>query len=192
MNEIIFLESIHDLFLKNIGTIQKSILIEDDVAVILRTHLICESFIEIWICAICNQSRMFWFQEKETSKEEKITISFNNTLKMAKTLQLPDWGFRIFQRVNTIRNNLAHQMGEDLISLQKIEGIMEIIKIDIEPIQDLKLKEFGIEVFDKNRNEAAKLKFTEACEPREKLIILIYYLIFSLTHYAKLNFNLKA
>ena len=31
MNEIIFLESIHDLFLKNIGTIQKSILIEDDV-----------------------------------------------------------------------------------------------------------------------------------------------------------------
>ena len=111
---------------------------------------------------------------------------------MAKTLQLPDWGFRIFQRVNTIRNNLAHQMGEDLISLQKIEGIMEIIKIDIEPIQDLKLKEFGIEVFDKNRNEAAKLKFTEACKPREKLIILIYYLIFSLTHYAKLNFNLKA
>ena len=76
---------------------------------------------------------MFWFQEKGNSEEQKITISFDHKLKMAKSLKLPDWGYNIFANVNTIRNRLAHRINGQ-IDYTRLESILSFIKSDVEPL----------------------------------------------------------
>ena len=163
------------LFLENLKTIKDGLKTDDEIGAVLRIHLICEHFLEIYICHICNQEKMFWFQEKN-KEEQKITISFDHKLKMAKTLGLPEWNYKILENLNTIRNRLDHRIGQQVCQ-KKIESIKTTIKSDIEPlgILDVSLEEFGIETYSDTGQSSFKLTLNNCSKPHQELVIYIYY-----------------
>lgn len=175
------------LMTENLGTIEDGLKTNDEIGAVLRIHLICEQFLELYICSICNQEKMFWFQEKEDKEEQKITISFDHKLKMAKTLGLPDWGYKIFTNVNKIRNRLAHRVGQQ-IDQGKFESIQNTVKSDIEPLQifNIPLEQVGIATQSETGQISSKLDWDECSTPHQKLLMYIYYTLMSLTGYLNL------
>ena len=172
------------LMIENLGTIEDGLKTNDEIGAVLRIHLICEQFLELYICSICNQEKMFWFQEKKDKEEQKITISFDHKLKMAKTLGLPDWGYKIFTNVNTIRNRLAHRVGQQ-IDQGKFESIQNTVKSDIEPLQifNVPLEQVGITTYSETGKMSSKLDWDECSTPHQELLMYIYYTLMSLTGY---------
>ena len=152
---------------------------DDEIGTVLRIHLICEQFLEIYICSICNQEKMFWFQEKANSEEQKITVSFDHKLKMAKSLKLPDWGYNIFANVNTIRNRLAHRI-KCQIDYARLESILGFIKSDVEPLIPFHkhfLDEFSTPDYSEEGGLFKFLNKIKTSEPRMALVLSIYYIL---------------
>ncbi|MFC2541171.1 hypothetical protein [Neisseria sicca] len=149
----------------------------DEIGTVLRIHLICEQFLEIYICSICNQEKLFCFQEKANSEEQKITISFDHKLKMAKSLKLPDWGYNIFVNVNTIRNRLAHRINGQ-IDYSRLESILSFIKSDVEPLIPFHkhfLDKFSLPDHSEESGLFKFLNKIKTSEPRMTLVLSIYY-----------------
>ena len=169
-------KKLNTLFSENLTTIMNGLKTDDEIGAVLRIHLICEQFLEIYICHICNQEKMFWFQEKKDKEEQKITISFDHKLKMAKTLGLPEWNYKILANLNTIRNRLAHRIGQQVCP-KKLESIKTTVKSDIEPlgILNVSLEEFGIETYSDTGQSSSKLTLDNCSKPHQELVIYIYY-----------------
>ena len=45
------------LMIENLGTIEDGLKTNDEIGAVLRIHLICEQFLELYICSICNQEK---------------------------------------------------------------------------------------------------------------------------------------
>ena len=106
---------------------------------------------------------------------------------MAKTLGLPDWGYKIFTNVNTIRNRLAHRVGQQ-IDQGKFESIQNTVKSDIEPLQifNVPLEQVGITTYSETGKMSSKLDWDECSTPHQELLMYIYYTLMSLTGYLNL------
>ena len=179
MNYELFENFMKNFYLEYNEFISQNVNSRDDTGVVLRLHLLSEQVIENFICAKCNQPNMFWFIEK--SKKEKITISYDHKLKMAKTLGLPDAIYKVFARLNKMRNMLAHRVGDVTLNMSIFEGLSDIVKNEIEPKMPFPLDNTGLgthnELWENNKTD---LMFSNASSECKKLIIIFHYTIFYL------------
>lgn len=147
--------------------------IQDDIGVVLRLHLLTEQVVENFICAVCNQPNMFWFIEGKN--ESKITVSYDHKLKIAKTLGLPDAVYKVFQRLNTMRNKLAHRIGHGTIDSGALEGLMDVVKNEIEPKMGTPLSKTWWLDFNELGEIKSQLFFVDAESDCGKLALLVRY-----------------
>ena len=73
----------------------------DDVLVVLRVHLMCESILEAWVCASIERVDFF-------DSPVKLKLTFSNKLAIARNLSLPTPAFMFFKSINDLRNDFSH------------------------------------------------------------------------------------
>ncbi|MDA5609172.1 hypothetical protein [Pasteurella multocida] len=157
----IFTENLDDL----VKFINDALITKDTIGSVLRMHLLCEKIIETYICAICNQANLFGNQEKTS-----IIIECDKKLSMAKNLGLHNTIYNLLKNINSIRNNLAHNILSDPLPNNRIESSLDLVKNFMEENQ-LKGK-FGITIFDTNE-KPIKTITQENCENNHEKFLFV-------------------
>ncbi|MBJ7826048.1 hypothetical protein E0W50_05375, partial [Neisseria meningitidis] len=80
--------------------VKEAIETQDEIGSILRTHFIFERILEAWIYAKCNKEDFF----------NDTQIGFRTKLKIARNLGLFSEVYDIGERLNKIRNTIAHHV----------------------------------------------------------------------------------
>ena len=99
----------------------------DDVGVVLRMHLVTESFLEAFICSAIGKSELF-----SADPDDRITLKLNyhSKLGLARKLGLPIPAYRALEKLNGMRNKLAHRIEQDFIT----DSILESLEVQVRNI----------------------------------------------------------
>jgi hypothetical protein len=92
---------------------------KDDVVVILRIHLMCESMIEAWVCGAIGKIDFF-------TKPMELKLSFSDKLRVAYNLSLPKPAYEFFRKINSVRNQFSHKIEIRQIASGLAETLKEI------------------------------------------------------------------
>ncbi|WP_312630968.1 hypothetical protein [Pantoea piersonii] len=146
----------------------------DDLGVVLRLHLVTESFLEAFICAAIRKEDLF-----DTDPKEGRTFKLNyfKKLELAAKLGLPIATFKALDKLNQLRNNLAHKIQNDFIDNSVIESLSSHVK-SIGGEDKVPLAEEAAEFYNEDGSKRAKYHLKDPKTPnRVKLMILISSLI---------------
>lgn len=147
---------------------------DDDIGVLLRTHLISERFLQGYISAAINKGDLFSGESKD---KDKCKMSYFSKLKCAKTNGMPESTFDALKALNDERNDMAHEIGKDKISASLIDTI-EICCLQINGHSDIALDEYHMQTWDENGHPIAIYKYRDMqTPPRVKLLILFGCLV---------------
>lgn len=147
---------------------------DDDIGVLLRTHLISERFLQAYISAAINKGDLFSGESKD---KDKCKMSYFSKLKCAKNNDLPESTFDALKALNDERNEMAHEIGKDKISASLIDTI-EISCLQINGHSDIPLDEYHMQTWDENGHPIAIYKYRDMqTPPRVNLLILFGCLV---------------
>ncbi|RRD90434.1 hypothetical protein EII21_05820 [Conchiformibius steedae] len=158
-------QSLIELFLNNEQIIIQAFTTDDIIGSVLRTHLVCEQFLAIWIYASCNQTGFL----------ESGQISFHNKLKMAENLELPDYAVKIFNNINKIRNRIAHNIQQNEIDRDILQSTHDVAQKAV-LIHFPDVMENGIQLCDKNETPKYCLTLAESRKKPHQYLALILFL----------------
>lgn len=145
---------------------------KDDLGVVLRLHLITETFLEAFICSAIKNESLF-----STEGGRPFKLNYYKKLEFAAKLGLPQSSFKALDKLNTLRNNLAHQIQTDFINDSIIESLSSFVR-NIDGDATLPLHEEMAEFFNEDGSQRARYSFKSTDTPnRVKLIILVSSLI---------------
>ncbi|PHM59101.1 hypothetical protein [Xenorhabdus sp. KK7.4] len=88
---------------------------------VLTTHLLCEGFLEAYICSKVNIPDLF--SDTPEAGKVKFKMQFSSKLKFAQRLGLPLDAYKAIDILNNIRNEFAHRLLQAEISNEKINQI---------------------------------------------------------------------
>jgi len=146
----------------------------DDLGVVLRMHLITESFLEAFICSAFQKKDLFEIESKEG---KAFKLNYFKKLELATKLGLPLSTYKALDKLNVLRNSLAHKIDNDFIGNSVIESLAFHVK-SIGGEDKVSLAEEGAEFFNKDGSKRATYHFNDSKTPnRVKLMILISSLI---------------
>ena len=147
---------------------------DDDIGVLLRTHLISERFLQGYISAEINKGDLFSGASKD---KDKCKMSYFSKLQCAKHNGLPEFTFDALKALNDERNDMAHEIGKDKISASLID-IMELSCLQIAGHSDIALDDHHMQTWDENGEPIAVYKYRDIqTPPRVKLLILFGCLV---------------
>lgn len=147
---------------------------DDDVGVLLRTHLISERFLQGYISAAINKGDLFSGENKD---KDKCKMSYFSKLNSAKHHGLPDPTFDALKALNNGRNDMAHEIGKDKISASLIDTI-EMSCLQITGHTDIKLSDYHFQTWDENGEPIAIYRYGDMQTPsRVKLLMLFGCLV---------------
>jgi hypothetical protein len=176
MDEIMNFELFDSIF--NAGVVPASMIAasvsDDDIGVLLRTHLISERFLQGYISAAINEGDLF---NGESKDRNKCKMSYFSKLKCAKHHGLPEPSFDALKALNDERNDMAHEIGKDKISASLIDTI-EISCLQITGHTDIKLSDYHLQTWDENEAPIAIYRYGDTQTPsRVKLLMLFGCLV---------------
>jgi len=146
----------------------------DDIGVVLRMHLVTESFLEAFICAAVNNADMF---STEPADKVVLRLNYQSKLGMALKLGLPLPAYKAMERLNTMRNKLAHRIDNELIDESVLESLSTHAK-SIQCDEGHRLSEESAEFFNADGSSRGVHKLSDPSTPnRIKLMIIISALI---------------
>jgi len=146
----------------------------DEIGVVLRMHLVTESFLEAFICAAVNNANMF---STEPSDKVVLRLNYQSKLGLALKLGLPLPAYKAMERLNTVRNKLAHRIDNGLIDEALLESLSTHTKI-LQCGENHYLSEEGAEFFNADGSSRGVHKLSDPATPnRIKLMIIISALI---------------
>ncbi|MSE15559.1 hypothetical protein GKC49_10615 [Pantoea agglomerans] len=146
----------------------------DDIGVVLRMHLVTESFLEAFICSALGSAEVF-----STDSDDRVVLKLNyhSKLGLAYKLGLPLPAYRAFEKLNGMRNKLAHRIEHDFITDSTLDSLTSQIRnIDVGITHPL--EEEQAEFFHPNGDSRGVFSLTSEETPkRVKLMILVSALI---------------
>ncbi|MBQ4768311.1 hypothetical protein F9U42_14305 [Pectobacterium versatile] len=156
---------------------------EDDLGVVLRIHLLCEKFLEAWICGITGHDNLF----SEAPQSGDFQMEFFQKLKMCQLTGLPESAYKSIKKINDIRNSFAHRLSVTAIKDSEIDSVYHHVGKLAETYLSFPLSKFQI----KTNDEDGKTKYRYELESRDtpnraKLICLYSALIMCLFSYLKI------
>lgn len=120
MNKQMFINKVNEIGVNKL--LMQAIRTEDDIGAVLRIHLLSEQLSEAWICAACDAGNFFG------EGNYSVRINCSDKFKLARNLGVPDALYSALKMINSIRNNLAHGSGHNLISNESIEKLVNLLK----------------------------------------------------------------
>jgi len=170
MNLFIFrklFDSVRDAFIASSDS-------TDDLGVVLRLHLVTESFLEAFICSAIRKEDLF---DTEPKEGRVFKLNYFKKLEFAAKLGLPLPTFKALDKLNQLRNNLAHKIQNDFIENSVIESLSSHVK-SIGGEDKVPMTEEAAEFFNEDGSKRAIYHLKDADTPnRVKLMILISSLI---------------
>ncbi|MCS3401400.1 MULTISPECIES: hypothetical protein [Pantoea] len=146
----------------------------DDIGVVLRLHLVTESFLEALICSAIRKEDLF---DTEPEEGKAFKLNYFKKLELAAKFGLPLPSFKALDKLNLLRNNLAHKIQNDFIENSVIESLSSHVK-SIGGEDKVPLAEEAAEFFNEDGSKRATYRLVDADTPnRVKLMILISSLI---------------
>ncbi|MBS0854959.1 MULTISPECIES: hypothetical protein [unclassified Tatumella] len=158
----------------------------DDIGVVLRMHLVTESFLEAFICSAIGKSELF-----SVEPDDKITLKLNyhSKLGLAQKLGLPIPAYRALEKLNGMRNKLAHRIEQDFIT----DPILDSLKTQVSKIDTFAtnaIEEEKAEYFYPDEGSKRSYSLTSEETPKRiKLMILVLALIRRATHVTVGNYE---
>ena len=156
------------------GAIVSSFESEDDIGVVLRIHLITEAFLEAFICAAVGNEKIF-----DNSKSDAIffKLNYHSKLGLAYKLGLPVPAYKVLEKLNSLRNKLAHRIDEVIISDNVIATMANFTK-EIDGDKSFPLIEEKAEFFKPDGTSEKVYSLSSPSTPnRIKLLIVMVALI---------------
>lgn len=120
MNKQMFINKVNEIGVNKL--LIQAIQTEDDIGAVLRIHLLSERLSEAWICAACDADNFFG------EGNYSVRINCSDKFKLARNLGVPDELYSALKMINSIRNNLAHGSGHNLISDESIDKLVNLLK----------------------------------------------------------------
>lgn len=146
----------------------------DDLGVVLRLHLVTESFLEAFICSAIRKEDLF---DTEPKEGRVFKLNYFKKLEFASKLGLPLPTFKALDKLNQLRNNLAHKIQNDFIESSVIESLSSHVK-SIGGEDKVPLADEAAEFFNEDGSKRATYFLKDTDTPnRVKLMILISSLI---------------
>lgn len=158
----------------------------DFLGAIIRIDLICESILEAWVCAVCSQPELF-----KQAKHSNGFIMFGHKAILAENTGLDSDVIKIFNRVNQIRNNFAHNpFIQDDVS-REIETPMTSIKSHFDNIKNKMKKQYRVDwdsenAFVKLHDKELELHKYGSLSDAEKIILVVFLIIIFISREVKL------
>jgi len=147
---------------------------EDDVGVVLRLHLITENYLEAFICSAIQLEHLF---DTDLSNGKPFKLNYYKKLEFASKLGLPNSSLKALEKLNHLRNQLAHRIQSDLVDDATITSLSDHVR-SIDGDTTLPLVEEQAEFFNFDGSSRAKYSVTSVETPnRIKLMILVLALI---------------
>ncbi len=126
----------------------------DDAVVVLRLQLLCERFLNVFLeKSITEEQRSFFVVGK--GKDAQLLKYFDEKLKVAIALGLPVELARALKKINTLRNNFAHEFDRKL-EFSEIEEYFKLVdgfvlsvngtKVMGGPVAEAKMKSDGLTI----------------------------------------------
>ena len=152
--------------------------IDKPMVIVLTLHLMCENFLEAWICSYVNIQDLFKEDLKGKDEKVKFNMPFQNKLKFAQRLGLPMPAYHAINKLNAIRNNFAHKLNFNVIENSQIKSISDYVEsIKSESISHT-LEQEGIEVYSESGEIEKRYLFSDITTPNTvKLVIMYGFLI---------------
>lgn len=127
MNATIFMNHIQ----KQVNSdLWKKILKEEPIASLILIHLLSENLLEAWICAYLDIPDLF-INSKEEKNKARFSLQFSTKLKLAQRTGLPMEAYNALDKLNDVRNKIAHNLDTPIIE----DSIVEAILIQVNLIQ---------------------------------------------------------
>ena len=146
----------------------------DEIGVVLRMHLVTESFLEAFICSALDNANVF-----ATESDDKVVLKLNyhSKLVLAQKLGLPLPAYKGLEKLNNLRNKLAHRIDHDLVTKPVIDSISSHVRnIITEP--NITLEEERAEIYNTEGESTGIHSLSSNNTPNTiKLMILISSLI---------------
>ncbi|WP_272577019.1 MULTISPECIES: hypothetical protein [unclassified Providencia] len=120
MNKQIFIDKVNEIGVNKL--LMQAIRTEDDIGAVLRIHLLSEKLAEAWICAACDADNFFG------EGNYSVRINCSDKFKLARNLGVPDELYSSLKMINSLRNNLAHGSGHNLVSDESINKLVNLLK----------------------------------------------------------------
>lgn len=147
---------------------------EDDIGVVLRLHLITENYLEAFICAAIGLENLF---DTEPSIGKPFKLNYYKKLELASKLGLPEASFKALDKLNYLRNQLAHRIQSDLIDDAIISSLSTHIRnIDGDTLLPLIEEKAAFFNPDGSSRDIYSMKSNKT-PVRIKMIILVFSLI---------------
>lgn len=146
----------------------------DDLGVVLRLHLVTESFLEAFICSAIRKEDLF---ENDPKDGRAFKLNYFKKLEFASRFGLPQPTFKALDKLNQLRNNLAHKIQNDFIENSVIDSLSSHIK-SIGGEDKVRLSDERAEFFNPDGSKKGTYHLNGSDTPnRIKLMILISSLI---------------
>ncbi|MCL6325000.1 hypothetical protein [Pectobacterium polaris] len=142
---------------------------EDDLGVVLRVHLLCEKFLEAWICGITGYDNLF----VEAPQSGDFNMEFFQKLKMCQLTGLPDNAYRAMKKINDVRNSFAHRISTRSIQNGDIDSISHHVGTLSNSYLSFPLSEYEARIRNENTDDWAVYSLVSVDTPnRIKLMCL--------------------
>ncbi|WP_455810772.1 hypothetical protein [Pseudomonas graminis] len=142
----------------------------DDIGVALRLHLITENFLEAFICASIGKENLF---DPKPNSGRPFKLNYFKKLELAEKFGLPIQSFRVLDKFNSLRNDLAHKITTETIDKNLIASLADLVR-NLDNDIDLRLDDECAEFFNAQGTSNGVFPFkSEETPNRIKLIIII-------------------
>ncbi|PIT08973.1 hypothetical protein [Snodgrassella communis] len=145
---------------------------------VLTLHLMCENFLEAYICSRLNISDLFDENIPKKNGKETFRLQFNQKLKFSLRLGLPMEAYEFFEKLNSLRNKFAHNLNTGSIDQTLIDSLTGLVN-RMEPTTIVfDVEKEAVQIFDENENIAKCYIFNNINTPNTiRLAILYSFLI---------------
>lgn len=149
------------------GLLLKAATIDDDTGTTLRIHLLCERLVEAWICACSGNAYVFGDDAK------RLRMECSSKIEMAKNFGLPSDICEAIGVINSLRNDIAHNVSKQEIPDSRIQSIAAKTSNHIAKTNEKPLDNCYITIFDENGNEQETVTLkSESSKNRLKLYLI--------------------
>lgn len=147
---------------------------KDDLGVVLRLHLVTENYLEAFICAAIGKEDLF---DTEPSEGKAFKLNYYKKLELASKFGLPISSFKAFDKLNSLRNSVAHRIQTDFIDDAVIASLTSHVT-SIDGNTDSPLVEQSAEFFNGDGSSRELHHLNSNNSPnRIKLMIIVSALI---------------
>ncbi|MFE8048137.1 hypothetical protein [Brenneria goodwinii] len=143
---------------------------EDDLGVVLRIHLLCEKFLEAWICGITGHDNLFI----EAPQTGDFKMEFSQKLKMCQLTGLPESAYKSIKKINDIRNSFAHRLSVTAIQDSEIDSVHHHVGRLAETYLSFPLSEFQMETYDEDGQTKYRYELESRDTPNRAKLVCLY------------------